>query len=888
MASTNGGAKHANGHAAATPVRGSASSLQRAESLDTPVSRRLREEVQSQSAPSPLRKFRVGKLQISALFDRLRTLLSDCSAFLAATHIEADDFMKEQKEIGVFSSQVSSISKLFERDHMKVVFVGQTSNGKSTVVNAMLYNRILPSGIGHTTNCFVSVSGSDANTPYIIDSLSSEQQPISNVLQLANALHPEGSLNQSGLIRVFWPTTKCRLLGDDVDLIDSPGLDLSNDINQWIDDYCMDADVFVLVANAEATLKVAERAFFFKVNEKLSKPNVFILNNRWDASDNEIDDSPERVREQHLEYASKFLADELKVVSRSKILDRVFFVSARETLLYRTTENWTRFKESQAVRDRYDEFRRFEQAFERTICKSAMKTKFEHRIVRGLDIAYSLAEIAGKAETLSKEQISGRIKEINERKENAARIRQLGERSLKCCSALVDRLAATSRASVARAMNEEIDHVLPHIVAEFSYSQFRPQHLLQYKRMLNDHIEGHLGSDLNKKCAARLIMAFDETKSEMQRIVANVLVVPDASSSSMLANGASALLETLNNGTTTSAAEDAELESLAVPADVVIPAILKAIQTQSISTNGSLIEFNLDCKGLSDNFEEDIAFRFSLGWHTVGPKLLGPRLYPAFSVVISAVASKFSIASGFANARQQNMRSAAALASGSPTPAAGTIARTASYVSVHTAQFNGDAAAGSASELALAASASQDAVASSSVTAEAALTLADRVGLVLSTPSSYAVVTILATLVTRPGVWKLAALSGAAFGSLYLYEYALYTNGAKERRFKEQFTRHAASELRRSVRQTSHTVSISLQSRLSFYVDELRNAVRQTEATLTAEIARAEREVAMMQDAISKAGLLHHEALSIRKGLADAQETFIDAEQSSSSGHEEA
>ncbi len=34
----------------------------------------------------------------------------------------------------------------------------------------------------------------------------------------------------------------------------SPGIDLSPDLDSWIDNYCLDADVFVLVGNAESTL----------------------------------------------------------------------------------------------------------------------------------------------------------------------------------------------------------------------------------------------------------------------------------------------------------------------------------------------------------------------------------------------------------------------------------------------------------------------------------------------------------------------------------------------------------------------------------------------------------------------------------------------------------
>jgi len=46
----------------------------------------------------------------------------------------------------------------------------------------------------------------------------------------------------------------CSLLKDDVVLLDSPGIDVSPDLDGWIDKFCLDADVFVLVANAESTL----------------------------------------------------------------------------------------------------------------------------------------------------------------------------------------------------------------------------------------------------------------------------------------------------------------------------------------------------------------------------------------------------------------------------------------------------------------------------------------------------------------------------------------------------------------------------------------------------------------------------------------------------------
>lgn len=53
-------------------------------------------------------------------------------------------------------------------DAVQVVFFGRTSNGKSTVINSLLQDKVLPSGIGHTTNCFCSVVGVEDDQGYIM------------------------------------------------------------------------------------------------------------------------------------------------------------------------------------------------------------------------------------------------------------------------------------------------------------------------------------------------------------------------------------------------------------------------------------------------------------------------------------------------------------------------------------------------------------------------------------------------------------------------------------------------------------------------------------------------------------------------------------------------
>lgn len=81
-----------------------------------------------------------------------------------------------------------------------------------------------------------------------------------SVKQLANALCTE-KLSESSLVRIFWPRERCSLLRDDVVFVDSPGVDVSPNLDDWIDNHCLNADVFVLVLNAESTMTLAVSSF---------------------------------------------------------------------------------------------------------------------------------------------------------------------------------------------------------------------------------------------------------------------------------------------------------------------------------------------------------------------------------------------------------------------------------------------------------------------------------------------------------------------------------------------------------------------------------------------------------------------------------------------------
>uniref|UniRef100_A0A6Q2XIG5 Dynamin-type G domain-containing protein n=1 Tax=Esox lucius TaxID=8010 RepID=A0A6Q2XIG5_ESOLU len=349
---------------------------------------------------SPLKRFVVAKKKISEVFEQLLEYVKEGTLFVQETcqneALENIASLGQQEQIQEYFNKLQTIKDVLARRHMKVAFFGRTSNGKSTVVNAMLRDRVLPSGMGHTTNCFLSVEGTDADHAYLKTEGSEEEKSIKTVNQLGHALHMDQSLDAGCLVRVFWPKTKCALLRDDLVLVDSPGTDVTTQLDSWIDKFCLDADVFVLVANSESTLMNTEKHFFHKVNAKLSKPNVFILNNRWDASANEPE-YMEEVRKQHTDRCVNFLVEELKVVDREQAPNRIFFVSAKEVLNSRMQRAQGMPEAGGALaegfQERLKEFQNFERIFEECISQSAVKTKFEQHTIRAKQITATVKAI---------------------------------------------------------------------------------------------------------------------------------------------------------------------------------------------------------------------------------------------------------------------------------------------------------------------------------------------------------------------------------------------------------------------------------------------------------------------------------------------------------------
>uniref|UniRef100_A0A8C1RQT8 Mitofusin 1b n=1 Tax=Cyprinus carpio TaxID=7962 RepID=A0A8C1RQT8_CYPCA len=514
-----------------------------------------------QTDPSPLKRFVQAKKKIGEVFEQLLVYVQEGSEFVKG---KLNFNLISLDQIEAYTSKLSTIKEVLARRHMKVAFFGRTSNGKSTVINAMLRDRVLPSGIGHTTNCFLSVEGTDEDKAFLKTEGSEEEKSIKTVNQLAHALHMDESLDAGCLVKVFWPKTKCALLRDDLVLVDSPGTDVTTQLDSWIDKFCLDADVFVLVANSESTLMNTEKHFFHKVNERLSKPNIFILNNRWDASAAEpeyMDD----VRKQHTDRCVNFLVEELKVMDRAQAPNRIFFVSAKEVLNSRMQRAQgmpeTGGALAEGFQERLKEFQSFERSFEECISHSAVKTKFEQHTIRAKQITETVKDVMDQINIAAADK----------------RVVSLEEREF-----LIDRLdfVRSQLNLLIQDIKKNIEAVTEEVKHKVTLRNRLTLYLILHQSCFRDllsHIEKGMGKNLAFRCSDAVNASVQSSQQDMM--------------------------------------------------ECVKPLLPSAVQSQLhmlIPSRKFELSYDLNCATLCSDFQENIEFRFSLGWTALVHRFLGP------------------------------------------------------------------------------------------------------------------------------------------------------------------------------------------------------------------------------------------------------------------------
>ncbi|XP_040568065.1 transmembrane GTPase Marf [Lepeophtheirus salmonis] len=686
----------------------------------------------------------------------------------------ASDILKDNK------IKVNGIRVVLRRDHMKVVFFGRTSNGKSTTINALLRDRILPTGIGHTTSCFLQVEASPDGSSYILTEDSDEHKKCDSISQLANALSTE-SLDPNAKVRLFWPSKNCPMLGSEVVVIDSPGIDVEADLDEWIDKYCQDSDVFVLVANAESTLMITEKKFFHKVSERFSKPNIFILHNRSDAFAGE--EKQEQVKAQHTNRAIKFLCDELGVCStRAEAEDRIFFISAKEAIQARSCED-RGVSPSISTDDffpRYLEFQNFEKKFTSCLSETAVKTKFATHTRGGVSVIDSILKLMGNIQSQSLANLDA---QSLERKKLLDRKCFIQNQLQILTSEVKERISFFTEDieyKVGKAMNEEIQK-LSVLVDEFEHPfHSDPTVLNVYKTQLNKYLESGVGSNLKSRLSTDLQMNIEKHQQEMIDRMTRLLPKERQQFSRN---------------------------------------ILPRRETFEVL-------YHLNCENLCSDFQEDIRFRFSLGFKSLINKLSGL----------------------FSNSPKQHSTNVHHSYSK-------TISRSRSLDSVPPREFYSSYNNDPSDDASLSFLAK---VAVASVSSHGAMGSLLLGGFILKTVG-----------------WRAIALTGALYGGLYGYERLTWTAQAQAREFKRQYVYHAARKFRLIVDMTSANCSHQVQQELSSTFARLCHLVDETVCDINEDIKHVDEVLKNLNATAEESKVLKNKASYIRGELELFEKTFL-------------
>lgn len=719
--------------------------------------------------PSPLQHFVQSKKKINEIFQDLYSYVSETEKFLVDIPEETGVAQKEVQDAAKeFGAKVAGIREVLQRDHMKVAFFGRTSNGKSTAINSLLGDKILPTGIGHTTSCFLQVEGSHTGEAYLTTEVNKDPQSLESLSSLGNAISAE-KLDSMCRVQVHWPVEKCRLLGEEVVIIDSPGIDVEADLDEWIDKHCLDSDVFVLVANAESTIMLTEKKFFHKVSEKLSNPNIFIIHNRSDAFAGE--DQQDQVKNQHKERAITFLTTELGVCTKEEALDRIFFISAKEALQIRLQEARGQPPNihTEDYFNRYLEYQQFEKKLEHCLSSTAVRTKFASHTSRGKDIVIQEGNMIGNVLEVAG---SRKTEESNNRKELLDRLHFTEQQLELMTFEMKDKICAIVEDveyKVAKALSEEIRR-LSVLVDEFS-DPFHPDPLVVnvYKSKLNHHIESGVGSNLKARLSTDLQQNMESQQKDMMERMTALL----------------------------------PLEKQTVSRN-----ILPRRETFEVL-------YHLNCDNLCSDFQEDLSFKFSLG--------------------LTCLINRF-MAAGNAKKKQgynQSIPRPMSNFSSPESPSNEFIIPSDDWSLV--------------SKIALASLSSQGTMGGLLVG-----------GLLLKTVG-----------------WRVIAVSGAIYGTVYLYERITWTNQAKLKEFKKQYVDHAARKLRLIVDMTSANCSHQVQQELSSTFARLCHLVDESTAEMKDNAKTMEKNIKELEEIAAKAKVLRNQASFLGNKLEMFESTYL-------------
>ncbi|MEA5499492.1 dynamin family protein [Limnoraphis robusta Tam1] len=272
-----------------------------------------------------LQAFQECKRQLDRKCFDIYQIVQDCTEreFLQASLIE----------------EIDKVSKKLQSQHFRVAVVGEFSQGKSTILNALLGEEIQPvrdipcSGtvtvLRYGEQKRVICCYKDKRQEEIPLEQYQEKAAISEEAALGNITEGLANSEVSKISEIIFEHPNLELCRYGVEIVDSPGLNEHPERTEITQQLLKDTDVVIFVTNASRPLTQGERELLESLknqlngNEQEPANNLFILVNFWDLL------RSENSRQQVQKRIENLVMVQNPIISGE---NRIHFISAQATL----------------------------------------------------------------------------------------------------------------------------------------------------------------------------------------------------------------------------------------------------------------------------------------------------------------------------------------------------------------------------------------------------------------------------------------------------------------------------------------------------------------------------------------------------------------------------
>lgn len=260
----------------------------------------------------------------------------------------------EAGEIKQWQSEVTKLREEFEAKHFRVAVVGEFNRGKTTFVNALLGKEILPADYLPTTAAINRITYSDSPNAYVVMK-DGQRRPvrIEDLAEYVTKLSASSMENASQIQEAVleYPSLFCR---NGVDLIDTPGMNDEDDMNQVTISRLEGIDLAIVAVDASMPFSMTECAFTVQLLESPQVCQIIIVATKIDMIRERerkklIDFMVERIREDVKARLLQVYAGDSEILRKyHAIFDKpsVFAVSGVEALEALSCNNMELFEKS--------------------------------------------------------------------------------------------------------------------------------------------------------------------------------------------------------------------------------------------------------------------------------------------------------------------------------------------------------------------------------------------------------------------------------------------------------------------------------------------------------------------------------------------------------------